>query len=225
MPPRTPRTPAPRRRGLNSHGRRHTSTTARFGMTWVGMTVPPRMLFNDNQIFSFTQAIPDTVFIQTYPAFNVGSGTVQFSYFPQFVSLQAIFDQYRIDEVEITFRPLVGSGGLLSSAPQLYTVVDYDDASTSGYTVQNLLDYSNCTQSVYETVVRKFKPHVAVAAYSVGTTTLVGYQNQESPWLDTASINVPHYGVKYGLDGASSSSNLQSVAISLRIRISFRNVR
>jgi hypothetical protein len=140
-----------------------------------------------------------------------------------------VFDQFRIDMVEVTFRPTYTSNPLSESSstavPSLYTVVDYADITIGSYTAANLLAYGNCTNTVYETVVRRFKPSAAPAMYNTGAT-FTAYGNLTSPWVDSNSYGAQHYGIKYGCDGGFvGQTNLQSWIITTRYMVSFRNVR
>jgi hypothetical protein len=139
----------------------------------------------------------------------------------------SVFDQYRFDEVQVTIRPLSTSVGLQIPTsikpPLIYTVIDYDDATTPT-TLTELRQYSNCAISLYETVVVHLRPHMAMAAY--GGSVFTSFANAQGQWIDAASASVPHYGVKMGIDGGDSGqTNLQVVQITMRYKISFKNVR
>jgi hypothetical protein len=203
---------------------RSNSHSSAFGMTWVGTTVPPRLVMSDNQVFTLMDSTLAVTFNQQPTLFSAGSISIQYASMIQNSALSGVFDQYRLDEVEITFRPgITVANTNTGNLPQLYTVVDYDDASTTGATTAGFfLQYNNCTQSVGETVVRRFKPHVATAYYATNAT-FTGFGNITSPWIDVASTLVPHYGVKFGCDGAPGTA-YQTYLISTRIKASFRNV-
>jgi hypothetical protein len=200
------------------------SRNSNFGFTWVGTTVPPRMTMSDNRVFTVMQDIAEASFNQTATAPAFGTIYYLASDLDQFANFAVIFDQYRIEETEVTFRPAFTDNSLSFStivAPLLYVVVDYDDSSVPS-TLAQLREYSNCTQSLYETQVRRFKPHVAIAAYA---STFTEYANVESPWIDCTGNAIQHYGIKYGCDaGVTAQTNLQHWIIQTRHRISFRNI-
>jgi hypothetical protein len=182
------------------------------------------MVMNDNRVFTLMQDIAEASFNQTATAPAFGAIYYQASDLDQFANFAVVFDQYRIEETEVTFRPAWTDNSLSFStivAPLLYLVVDYDDNDVPT-TLAQLREYSNCTQSLYETQVRRFKPHVAVAAYA---GIYSNYANMESPWIDCSSNLVQHYGIKYACDaGATAQTNLQHWVIQTRHRISFRNI-
>lgn len=201
-------------------------TTARFSnRDHVGLI--PRMTSPDNQVFCIVQTLPELL-IQQSSSFNNASFSIAYNNIAQSAQLTTVFDQYRIDEVQLIFRPMFlavnMSGSTTFYVPQLYVVVDYDDANTSGYTAATYQAYSNCNVSMYETVSVDFVPHIAVSAYS--GSSFNQYQNLTPKWIDTSSPNVQHYGVKAGIDaGGSGQAQFQSWSITTRVRLSLKNVR
>lgn len=177
----------------------------------------------DNQVFRLTQSVEilnwvsssATVPVFAQANFNVGQ-------LDQITSLAAIFDQYRIDQVEIWWIPHTTSNPTQAAAngPGLaHSVIDYDD-SNALTTIGQALDYTNCVAaSGVAGHYRRFKPHVAVAAYQ---GTFAGYSNVTSPWLDLASTTIQHYGFKIAL---SPSTVTTSWDLLYRLHCSFRNVR
>jgi hypothetical protein len=180
---------------------------------------------SDNRIFSVIQSTADYVISQTPTTPYLAAEAFAFNQIDQYTSFGAVFDQYRIDEIEVTLRPMFTSNPLgnatVTVIPQLYVVVDYDDYSTPS-SIAYLREYSNCTVSQYETVVRTFKPHLALAAY---TGSFNGYQNSVATWCDAAAFTIQHYGMKLGIDpGIVGQTALQSWTVSSRFKLSFRNV-
>jgi hypothetical protein len=143
----------------------------------------------------------------------------------QWAQLAYVFDQYRIEAVEVTFRPQFTSNGMEAGTnilvPTLYTVVDYDDANAIPIT--NLRQYDSCLQSLYETQVRRFTPHCAAAMYQASAFS--GYGNVTAPWIDASTPGVQHFGVKYAITaGNAGQTVLQNWTITVRAKMSFRNV-
>jgi hypothetical protein len=179
----------------------------------------------DNQVFSVVQSSADTLISQTATTPYLVAYAYSFQNLDQFAVFAGVFDQYRFDEIEVAFRPMYTANPLGSAAitivPSLYVVVDYDDFSTPS-NIAYLREYSNCSISQYETVVRRFTPHIALAAY---TGSFNGYQNAVAPWCDAAAYTIQHYGVKVGIDpGIVGQTALQSWTVTTRFRVSFRNV-
>lgn len=140
----------------------------------------------------------------------------------QVSALQTIFDEYRIPEVEAWIIPQV-SASVSNARTGLYsTAIDFDDATNLTTTAQ-ALDYESCvtipqTSGVY----RRFQPHAANALYAPSAFTSFG--NVPSPWIDSASSAVSHYGLKLAAD-ANVGGSSQVFNLRLRLRIQFKNVR
>jgi hypothetical protein len=146
------------------------------------------------------------------------SGTVT-----DYSSLAVCFDQYRLKMVEFILNPRVTQLGLPATTPAmggfLYTVIDYDD-STMPTLVTQALGYSTCIVTPYNMPVRRcFKPRIAVSAYNGSFT---GYTNLADQWIDSASNNVAHFGVKVSLD-TSPSTSLQVFDAIIRTDWEFRS--
>jgi hypothetical protein len=191
---------------------------------WVGMTVPRSFIRNppDNQIYTFVQSIDVGTLTQSSTFINL-SYAVNLSSLPQAASFGQVFDQYRIAEIEFIIRPFFTTGQSSMHTPLLYTVIDYDDntALTGGNTTY--LQYTNCVTTQYETLVRTFVPHVAVAA--LDNTGYNSSANETAPWLDMANSGVLHYGLKLGMDASGGGTPLQAFSIVQRLKFQVRNVR
>jgi len=139
----------------------------------------------------------------------------------QFSSFAAVFDQYKIDSIEVWLMPY-GNGTVAgyNSLGKMYTVVDYDDAATPS-SIAALQQYENCITSRFtDGHYINFRPHIATAAYGGAFTQFL---NQASTWIDCGSTGVFHYGVKLGIDNTVSGSDVK-IDMFTRIHVSFRNV-
>jgi len=137
----------------------------------------------------------------------------------QYSALQLIFDQYRLSDIEVWLVPQV-SEAVSSASGTLYSVIDLDD-SVALTSVSQFGDYSNAVFTPVKTGhYRHFQPHVAIAAYSGAFSS---FANVPSPWIDTSSSTVQHFGIKYG----SSITTVLSVAFDIyyRFKLEFRNIR
>jgi hypothetical protein len=147
------------------------------------------------------------------------SYTFSFGAIDQSASLANVFDQYRITEVEFWLMPRIlgvlttSYGGILS------TVIDLDDSTV--LTQPNQAgDYSSCvTTESSQGHYRRFVPHAAIAAYSGAFSS---FANQPSPWCDTSSPSVVHYGIKATLTVHSTQVIYD---INTRLHLEFRSVR
>jgi hypothetical protein len=175
----------------------------------------------DNQVFKINQTIETLAALtSSNVATTFYSLSFSLSLVDQVTALTNLFDQYRLDMVEVMLIPRLeaqisapGNNGLLHS------VVDYDDANNLT-TAGDALDYDNClVTSGLNGHYRRFVPHLALAAYSGAFTS---FANSQPTWIDAASTGVQHYGVKFALTPAISSQIFDMVA---RLHFSFKNVR
>jgi hypothetical protein len=176
-------------------------------------------------VYRFRQLVDTASTTQVAGSETDGALVFQLVQLSNVTAFTSIFDQYRIDMVQVSFSPRVNAAVPTSPTgtimPKLYTGLDYDDASTT--TIAALLDY----QSLVITppcmgVVRTVKPRIAIAAYSGAFTS---FANQES-WVDCGSTAVQHYGLKYAVEaGLVGQLNLQQYTITAVYFIAFRNVK
>jgi len=141
-------------------------------------------------------------------------------------NLQAVWDQYRIDAVTVTIKPQNNAIGMVTNSTttlvDFYSVIDYDNSTALG-SVAAARAYDNCViQSPAESCSRTFVPRIAVAAYSGAFTS---FANMPPEWLDSASPNVAHYGLKtYVPGGAAGQVLLQTWEITFELWVSFRSI-
>jgi len=145
----------------------------------------------------------------------------QFSDLDQYTSLAAVFDQYRILKVECWIEPRVTTvtQAAATNLGQMASVIDYDDSATLT-NFASYLDYQNVfVGGGADGHYRCFSPHAAIAAYS---GTFASFANEASPWIDAASPNVQHYGLK-----ACTTVADAAYVYDLRVRyhLELRNVR
>lgn len=151
-----------------------------------------------------------TAGIYTFASYQVSVGA-----FSGATSLLSVFDQYRIDQVEVWLEtPNVNGGGVL---PMLFSAVDLDDSNTPT-TIGNVQDKQGAIVAGGGAGhYHKWKPHVAVAVYSGAFTS---FANEPAGWIDAASPNVQHYGLKFA---TLSSGPVVGFNLTVRGVLSFRS--
>jgi hypothetical protein len=132
--------------------------------------------------------------------------------FYQSAEYTALFDQYKIVEIECW---ITGSSVELNSG-SVYSAVDLDDATVptavgSVAAKQGALA-ANSTVSHYH----RWKPCVAVAAYN---GAFAGYAAQPDQWLNCSYPSIQHYGLKMASE-AMTSAELYN--LSFRAHVQFR---
>jgi len=148
----------------------------------------------------------------------------------QEATLANLFDQYRFDMVEMIIKPSNSALDLHSAAspnqinPQVVIVLDFDD-STALTSAGQAEQYDNHVVIMgSEGAHIKLVPAITPAVWTGGAFT--GYAVSGPQWLDCNSNTVPHFGIKFAVQGLSTAStefyqwNLQTY-----YHMSFRNVR
>jgi len=181
--------------------------------------------FPDNKVYKVTQLVEVISALgSSNVAFSTDARNFTYNALPQQVSFTAVFDQYRITEIEfwvVPRNPNSATGAAVNRG-LLYTVIDYDDSTTLGNGAL-FEDYSNCVVSpATEGQYRRFVPHTATAAYAGAFTS---YQNNEMQWFDTSFPAVQHYGVKIGVSTCDSAANEVGYDYMIRYHLDFRNLR
>lgn len=148
-----------------------------------------------------------------------------------FTDLSGVFDQYRIDRIELLLRSVNNTTGSLynltspnQALPRLYTVIDRDDSSALS-SLAAIREYDNVEEGeAYESQLISFKPSISPAYYASGS--FVGYGIKDPEWLDVASSGIPHYGVKWAVSGQqTSSTNRFAWDVECFIYVSWKNTR
>jgi len=176
----------------------------------------------DKQVYRTTQTVTSSTPIlatsTTVPTFAATSFFL--SQCDNVTAFQSVFDQYKIEEVEVWVLPNVQENQDLSKIQALYrTSIDYDDANVPT-SIASINEFNNCMTAPYTLgQYRVVKPHVAISAYQGAFT---GFANQNSQWIDIGSPNVQHFGFKMAADVTSSAVSFQ---ITYRFHLAFRNVR
>jgi hypothetical protein len=148
-------------------------------------------------------------------------------------ALLNVFDQYMIKNVTLTFVPLcvtsfIMSGTVATVAPTavynhnvLITCVDLDDAVTP--TENGILDHETmtCHGPFVKPFSRSFVPAVAVEAYQTGG--FGGYASRVNQWIDAASPNVQHYGLKWNVNhGSTAPTGTVTMIVYQNVTVAYR---
>lgn len=139
----------------------------------------------------------------------------------------ALFQQYRIDMVELTFRPMYRANPVSATPsliPLIYVAPDINDGSSwssisSACAADRVAQYDDS-----ESFRLSLTPRVATDVYA-GAFGSFAMPN-DRPWIDTDSPAVRHYGVKYAVTGAGiGATALQAWNVSIRYTVTLRKSR
>jgi hypothetical protein len=123
-----------------------------------------------------------------------------------YAALTSVFDQYCIYSVLATIQ--VSSAGLTNTAARygrLTTALDFDNVLSTGSEAA-VMQYSTSrtTNLVSDMAVQRYiKPTVAPAMFGGSTFTSYGVARS---WLDSASTNTQHYGLRVYFSGNNASN-------------------
>jgi len=149
-----------------------------------------------------------------------------FGNLPDYTTYAAIFDQYKIEKVEmwlIPRNPNYPSGASVNRG-LLFSVIDYDDQNVAGYTAATFEERDSLVVSPPSLGhYRSLTPHLAVAAYRSTGPGFTGYANMQDQWVDSAYPDVLHYGVKVGMSTADAAADVVVIDAFYRLHMAFRN--
>jgi hypothetical protein len=133
------------------------------------------------------------------------------SQIPNYGNLVALYDDYQIEKVEVTFSLRVNPGGG-SALPRLSIYPDFDDA-TAPPSIGNVFNHPRVQQHAFSEAHPEFKicvePRVSIPAYQGAFT---GYTVAPSKvWVDCANAGVQHYGIKYGIENFTDTNQYLDV--------------
>jgi hypothetical protein len=168
--------------------------------------------------------IQATQFNSDTQATNATAPTYSSQYFslannvPNYAAYTALFDEYMIEKVEIWISPSMSQ---LTSASTVLgdwsTAVDYDDANTPS-SLGTVTDKQNSASStILQAHYHQFEPKFAIGTYS---GSFVSFASDRG-WVDCASPNVQHYGIKVAC--TSTPGGVEYLNSTIRITVAFRS--
>lgn len=175
---------------------------------------------------NFTQILSSN----TAPVF--GAFAFKLSDFPNYTEFTGLYDQYRVVKVDVQFLALTigitntnSAGSIVITCPRFLTVLDYDD-STAPSAMDDLRQYNNCIAvNGSESFIRSFTPASLELGYISGIAN--SYAPVYKKWHDLSGSNIPHYGIKYGLDNTpiAGPNSAFGYNVECTIHLEFRQSR
>jgi hypothetical protein len=151
----------------------------------------------------------------------LGGVTFALSQIPNYTNLTNLYDDYQIEKVEIAFFLRLNQS-VAEGLPRLSVYPDFDDA-TSPPTIGNVFNHPRVTQHIFTEAHPEYKiciePRVSIPAYQGAFT---GYTVAPAKvWVDCANAGVQHYGLKYGIENLTNTS--QYIDVYVKYFIGMRN--
>lgn len=158
----------------------------------------------------------------------------RFSDLPQYTSIQKLFDQVRIDYVELTVCNSASntfySSVAVDQAPQIPTMTIVSDVDDYGFLTSSADagQYASAKTVVLNQGVShsfRCKPHIATYAYRTTGTATPGYKSETSDWFNSVYPSVEHYAYKLWFNNMPAAAiNQFAVRMSVRLFLSVRNI-
>lgn len=107
--------------------------------------------------------------------------------------------------------------------PLIYVAIDQDD-TTLPTTMLSLQEYQSVQSHLWEEFTISLTPRISAALYTGAAFN--GFGNPGPMWIDCGSNNVPHMGLKIGIQaGSAAQTRLQQWYVTTTVHIDFRAVR
>jgi hypothetical protein len=193
----------------------------------LSQTIPHmKFRFPDNVPYKFVQTYELLAYMtQSNSSFTSFGLALTSNQINQFSSFAAIFDQYKVTEIEVWILPRHTNPLSVASAANvglLYSVIDYDNTGSTA-TALACEQYSNCVVSPsYQGHYRKFRPHIAIANYA---GSFSGYSNEPMGWVDTSTSTTQMYAIAGGVSPSDATTDEQVYDFILRLHVEFRNTK
>jgi len=189
--------------------------------------IPVPRDFLGSKIYTFRRHFQGTNVAQAAGADQLGAFSFQLSALPSASEFINLFDLYKIDYVEVTFRAQYNMQALTTAVtvtPLLYTIIDLDD-NASPASIAAMENYQTCVVTRFDKdVTRSFRPMFSVATGDATSGT--NASSLRRGWVDLAYDTVKWYGLKYGITaGAGGQTNLGMWSYTVRYYLSFKEVR
>lgn len=175
----------------------------------------------DTVIHSVTKSVVGATITASSVADLFGNKVFKLSDLSEASSYSALYDQYKINSIQIDFIPVMMPQGVGPYQPLIY-VFDYDD-NANATTQQQLLDFANSV--IVPSGARSsrvLKPRTLSSLYDGATTQVSGVMS--SQWINTDFASIAHYALKYMIP-LSSAGIQSSWIVYYKYSVSFKNIR
>lgn len=207
-------------RRKRSNGKRaFAASTFQLNGTWPGMNPEIRTgmkVYDFQQTFTYTNYQTSSTTLETF-----GNHQVQLANYANATTFGSLFDQYRIALVEAWFIPRFVPVGTNNNTGRFVSVVDYDDTNNLTTTAEAMEYDTAMVSSGSAGHYRRFVPMVNNPV-QVSGGGFTASSSKPAPWVDIASTNILHYGLKTAWTVTDAAYTYDLV---VRITIQCRGVR
>lgn len=161
---------------------------------------------------------------------RIGGASVYSDVLPNVTEFSNLFDQWKLVRIYLRIDVPMGysnSGAGPIIVPNLYYVPDYDDSQNA--TLTDILQYPQVKQHQfnlggYTPLIMEMSPKPLRDVAGSGISTTYGPMTA-APWLRTADMSTPHYGIKIVFDtmGVTTSTAPVTLVATLYYDLEFTN--
>lgn len=137
------------------------------------------------------------------------AATFSFDQLPNYADFTSLFDRFKINFIKLyVYLKIDPSAQAAATAayPKLYWTKDYDDSSAPA-TLNEMREHKTCKVKVLNPnrpVIITLRPAILSEVYRTAVT--YSYSPKWKQWIDCATPNVPHYGLKIGIDDLTNTN-------------------
>jgi len=150
--------------------------------------------------------------------YRINGVSVYTTALPNSAEFSNLFDQYRLKSVcvRVDMAPNLGNSALTPLfMPNCYYIADYDDGGDA--LITDMLQYPqvqlhNFWSNGYTPLMVKLNPRPLMTVSGSGISS--GYSpSQTAPWIRTADMTIPHYGLKLAFDFLGQTQTASTAAV------------
>lgn len=174
-----------------------------------------RILFLQNQSLN----------VPVGPGVGFAVDTYALSQLPNYTEFTALYDQYRIKKILVTWYP--SSDGDTSSyvgvtnAPMFCAFRDYDDSAAPATLSDMMQRQGVFTRKFNRPISMTISPRTLTASSGVSGAAL----QARNTWLDCADASLTHYGIKWAISANPAATNTFYYNVRYKFFLEFKNVR
>nr|AJD07569.1 capsid protein [Sewage-associated circular DNA molecule] len=190
------------------YGKRTKTYTPYRPRTWTKSLLPMSRFGGGTYNFKRNYNFGDLPGNAAYNPYLAGN-SFSFSQLPNATEFGVLFDQYKITSIKLRFYLTVDPAAQTAATavfPRMWWAQDNDDDSAPA-SINDLRERSDVTTEILhpDKPVEVFlKPSVLSAVYRSAVSS--SYIPKWGQFIDMSAQNVPHYGLKYGIDNLTNTN-------------------
>lgn len=231
---------------------RHSSRYSRRGYSSFSLYSRPRRVTPYSKIYTMERSCSFLTPMNLSTGFNAGGQFLGLSFclegcqwytgttyqglasISNVTEFQSLFDKWRIDKIEVIPVFSNSQSSVNSPAtvlPVIYQALDFDSVTgtnnLSEYPQMRTIQLGTVNNGLTKCYLTTPTVTDAVSNNNAGTITGVLAGTRISPWLDTASPDISHFGMRFQFQnfGRTSSTDIGTILWQIKIYYSFKTVR